>query len=181
MTPVCRAVQPGGWAQSRSISSAPTRRGGRYFPVPAIRTGKGRWRGWRVSGISLGGQGIRYHHPDSGVLASRKPFRLVGVMPLAGGANNAIPEGCEPSAGRCAGAPPPDRGAKVSPIPEGSQQGGERGFYATTGDLAHCWHPSRMHGLCSVIRWCRRFAPQPPANGCEPSGFIREPGGSIGA
>jgi len=29
--------------------------------------------------------------------------------------------------------------------------------------------------LGMVIRWCRRFAPQPPANGWEPSGF-REAG-----
>jgi len=36
--------------------------------------------------------------------------------------------------------------------------------------MASGWHPFRMLDHLESIRWCR-FA-QPPANGCEPSGFV---------
>jgi uncharacterized protein len=58
--------------------------------------------------------------------------------------------------------------------PDGRQ--GPAGAEATRRDQ----HPAGAIALASlrdalflsfVIRWCRRFAPQPPANGSEPSGF----------
>jgi hypothetical protein len=41
----------------------------------------------------------------------------------------------------------------------------------------HPMLPSLRDGPCLAVRGCRRVAPQPPANGCKPSGFgVRAPG-----
>ena len=52
--------------------------------------------------------------------------------------------------------------------PEGSQM--DRGIEGEA--LATCWHPSGVHDRVVSLSGGVALRAQPPANGCEPSGFM---------